>query len=55
MDAQICISRGRGFKHFIYLNICHLETIHHTAFHSFCLFDFINKIEKVHSIPIKER
>jgi len=25
--------------------ICHLETIHHAAFHSFSLFDFINKIK----------
>ena len=26
--------------------------IHHTAFPSYCLFDFINKIEKLHSIHI---
>ena len=37
------------------LNICHSETIHHTAFHSFCLFDFINKIDKIHSTHIKGR
>jgi len=38
---------GKSFK-----NIFHLETIHHTAFHSVCLFDFINKFENVHSIYI---
>ena len=47
---------GRSLKKTLfYLNICHLETTHHTAFHSFCLFDFINKIEKNHSIHIKGR
>jgi len=51
MDAQIC-SYVEVKKALFYLNLYHLETIHRTALHSLCFFDFINKIEKFHSIHI---
>ena len=51
MDSHIC-SLIEDLKTFYYLNICHLKTIHQTAFLSFCFFDFINKIENFHCIDI---
>jgi len=45
-------SQVEVLKTFYYLNICHLKTIHHTAFLSFFFFDFINKIENLHCIHI---
>jgi len=52
MDAQI-FSKVEVKNTLFYLDICHLETINHTAFHSFCLFAFENKIENFHSFHIK--
>ena len=52
MDSHIC-SYVEVWKTFFYLNICHFKTIHHTAFLSFCFFDFINKIENFHFIYIE--
>ena len=54
MDARFA-ARSKLIFFLFYLNICHLVTIHRTAFHSFCLFDFMTKIEKMHSIHIKGR
>jgi len=51
MDSNIC-SLEEVLKTIFYLNICHFKTIHRTAFLSFYLFDFINKIENFHFIPI---
>jgi len=42
-------------KNIIVLKMCHLETIHHTAFHSFVCFYLVNNIENFDVIHIKER
>jgi len=44
MDAHIC-SHEEVSKNLFNWNICHLQTIHDTAFQFFFFFDFINKIE----------
>jgi len=52
LEYKLKRSQVEVLKTFYFLNICHLKTIHQTAFLSFCFFDFINKIENLHCIHI---